>query len=130
MQKPNFQNLRVYCLSESLADTVWDIVAGWQAFPRETIGRQLVRATDSVGANIAEARARGSFQDNRRCVRIARGSLAEVQHWLRRAYNRNLLSHEDVQRVNSTADELGPKLNAYLKSIGTAPHNGQRTTDN
>ena len=46
----------------------------------------------------------------------------EVQHWLRRAYNRNLLFPEDVERVKSTVDELGPKLNAYLNSIGEARH--------
>ena len=63
-------------------------------------------------------------------MRIARGSLAEVQHWLPRAYNRKLLSHEDVQRVKSTVDELSRKLNAYLKSIGKARHNGPLTTDN
>ena len=130
MSKPNFQNLRVYCLAETLADTVWDIVANWPGFPKSTIGKQLVRAADSIGANIAEGSARGTYQDNRRFVRIARGSLVEVQHWLRRAYNRNLLSPEDVERVKSTVDELGPKLNAYLKSIGKARHNEPLTTNN
>ena len=130
MSKPNFQNLRVYCLAETLADGVWNIVGQWDSFAKETVGKQLVRAADSVGANIAEGSARGAYQDNRRFVRIARGSLTEVQHWLRRAYNRNLLSPEDVQQVKSTVDELGPRLNAYLKSIGPVPYNGPLTTDN
>lgn len=120
MEKPNFQNLRVYCLAEFLADGVWSIVCRWDCFAKDTVGKQLVRVADSVGANIAEGSARGSYQDNRRFVRIARGSLTEVQHWLRRAYNRDLLSDNDVQRVKSTVDELGPKLNAYLNSIGKA----------
>ena len=130
MSKPNFQNLRVYCLAETLADGVWSIVCRWDSFAKDTVGKQLVRAADSVGANIAEGSARGTYQDNRRFVRIARGSLVEVQHWLRRAYNRNLLSREDVQQVKSTVDELGPKLNAYLKSIGKTRDNGPLTTNN
>jgi four helix bundle protein len=88
---------------------------------KNTLGHQLVRAADSVGANIAEGTGRGSFQDNRRFVKIARGSLAEVQHWLRRAYKRNLLSPEHTHRINQILQELLPKINAYLKSIGQQP---------
>ena len=29
MAKTNFENLRVYQLSENLADKIWDIVIGW-----------------------------------------------------------------------------------------------------
>ena len=130
MAKSSFQNLRVYQLSETLADAVWDAVGRWERFPRETVGSQLVRAADSVGANIAEGSARGSYQDNRRFVRIARALLAEVQHWLRRAYKRKLLAGEEISGLKSTIDELAPRLNAYLRSIGQpSSHNERRTTD-
>ena len=52
---------------------------------------------------------------------MARGSLNETQHWLRRAYRRGLLSKDDVKRIRPIIDELAPKLNAYLRSIGTIP---------
>lgn len=126
MQKPNFQKLHVYALAETLVDPVWEVVSRWQSFPRDTVGKQLVRAADSIGANIAEGRARGSYQDNRRFVRIARGSLTEVQHWLRRAYTRGLLSDEDIDRLRGTLDELSPRLNAYLKSIGKSSGHAPR----
>lgn len=126
MQKPNFQKLHVYALAETLVDPVWEVVSRWQSFPRDTVGKQLVRAADSIGANIAEGRARGSYQDNRRFVRIARGSLTEVQHWLRRAYTRGLLSDEDIDRLRGTLDELSPGLNAYLKSIGKSSGHAPR----
>jgi four helix bundle protein len=87
MAKTSFESLRVYQLSESLADQVWSIVLKWNVFARDTVGRQLVRAADSIGANIAEGTGRGTFVDIRRFVRIARGSLNETQHWLRRATN-------------------------------------------
>ncbi|WP_018231911.1 four helix bundle protein [Thioalkalivibrio thiocyanodenitrificans] len=119
MGRPNFQNLHVYGLSERLADAIWEIVSGWDPFPRETVGKQLVKAADSVGANIAEGSARGTYQDNRRFIRIARGSLTEVQHWLRRAYKRKLLPDRDIEPLKATIDELAPRLNAYLNSIGT-----------
>ena len=123
MARTNFENLQVYKLAEKLADEIWDIVGDWKPFPRSTIGVQLVRAADSIGANIAEGTGRGSFPDNRRFVKMARGSLNETQHWLRRAYKRSLLTQEQVASLKPIIDELAPKLNAYLKSIGAVPKN-------
>lgn len=121
MAKSNLENLRVYRLSENLADQIWPIVLKWNIFSRDTVGKQLVKAADSIGANIAEGTGRGTFVDNRRFVRIARGSLNETQHWLRRAYKRRLLSDKEVETIKKIIDELAPKLNAYLKSIGNVP---------
>lgn len=118
MERTNFEKLRVYRLAENLADDIWAIVIGWEYFAKGTVGRQLVRAADSIGANIAEGTGRGSFQDNRRFVRTARGSLNETKHWLRRAHVRKLLNAEDTARIKPLIDELAPKLNSYLRSIG------------
>ncbi len=128
MAKTNFESLRVYQLSEILADQIWSIVLKWNVFARDTVGRQLVRAADSIGANIAEGTGRGTFVDNRRFVRIARGSLNETQHWLRRAYKRNLLNEKEIRILRPLIDELAPKLNAYLKSIGKAGSNREQLT--
>ena len=121
MAKTNFESLRVYQLSEKLADQIWSIVLTWNALARDTVGKQLIRAADSIGANIAEGTGRGTFVDNRRFVRIARGSLNETQHWLRRAYKRRLLSPRQISTIKPLIDELAPKLNAYLNSIGKVP---------
>jgi four helix bundle protein len=118
--KSAFSNLRVYQLSERLADEVWDLVLSWDSFARDTVGKQLVRAADSVGANIAEGSGRGSYQDNRRFVRTARASLNETQYFLRCAFRRKLITDQKVKSIKPLLDELAPKLNAFLKSIGPA----------
>ena len=116
--RSNFENLRVYELSEEIADRIWDLVMEWDFFDKDTVGKQLVRAADSIGANIAEGDGRGSYADNRRFVRTARGSLNETKHFLRRAFRRRLLKPSDVKALKPLVDELGPKLNSFLKSIG------------
>ena len=58
MERTNFEKLRVYRLSEKLADELWKIVMHWNYFARDTVGKQLVRAGDSIGANIAEGAGR------------------------------------------------------------------------
>ena len=119
MATKRFQDLKVYQLSEQLADEIWEIVHTWKFLEQDTVGKQIIRSADSIGANIAEGSGRGTYQDNRRFVRIARGSLNETQHWLRRAQKRNLLTAEQVQSLKILVNELAPKLNAYLKSIGS-----------
>jgi four helix bundle protein len=124
MSRTNFENLRVYKLAEELADEIWKIVHRWDTFARDTVGRQIVRSADSIGANIAEGTGRFNFQDNRRFVKTARGSLNETQHFLRRAFKRDLLTPVDVKKIKPLVDNLAPQLNSCLKSIGR-DHEGE-----
>ena len=120
MTHTNFEKLRVYQLAEKLADRIWKIVIKWEYFPKITIGKQIVTAADGVGSNIAEGTGRGSIQDNRRFIKIARGSLYETKHWLRRSYKRQLLTEADVNDLKPIINELLPKLNAYYRSVDKA----------
>ena len=130
MASTNFENLRIYQLSEELADLIWNIVSSWNSFARTTVGQQVVRSADSIGANIAEGVGRWGFQDQKRFIYIARGSVNETKHWLRRAYKRNLLSPGDVDSLKPIIGELAPKLNAYARSLGQKKAEKQRSTIN
>jgi len=119
MEKTNFETLHIYRLSEVLADRIWNIVLNWNWFAKNTVGIQIVKAADSVGANIAEGSGRGSNPEFKRFLKISRGSLYETRHWLRRAFARRLLTPQQVEDLVPIINELTPKLNAYLRSIGT-----------
>ena len=121
-----FEKLDVYRLSERLSDRIWILVGQWNRLAGDTVGKQLIRAADSIGANIAEGSGRGTYQDNRRFVRVARASLYETHHWLRRAFARKLISRDQSHDLKPLLGELRPRLNAYLKSIGRT---NQRTND-
>ena len=120
MEKSNFENLRVFQLSEKLADYIWDIVISWNYFARDTVGKQITRSADSIGANIAEGSGRYNFQDNLRFVKIARASLHETRYWLRRTYVSKLITNEQINIIKPIVDELSPKLNAYFKYLERA----------
>ncbi|CAN5619682.1 four helix bundle protein [soil metagenome] len=119
MEKTNFENLEIYQVSENLSDKIWEIVLNWNRLAQDTIGKQLIRSADSIGANIAEGSGRGSDQDYKRFLFMARGSLYETRHWLRRAFKRDLLSAEQIKILTPLIEELTPKLNAYMGKIGT-----------
>jgi four helix bundle protein len=117
MYRTEFENLRVYQLAEEIADLAWKVVGGWEHLAQQTVGIQFIRSADSMGANIAEGSGRGSPAEKKRFAKIARGSLFEVKHWLRRAYKRQLLSESEVKLFQKLIEELTPKLSAYINAI-------------
>ena len=92
-----FEDLVAYQLAAELADAVWPVVLGWPSLARWTVGKQLLRSADSVGANIAEATGRRTSADRRYFFAVARGSALETKHWLLRAKARGL----DVPQVET-----------------------------
>jgi len=109
-----FVDLRVYALAADVADSIHRAVTAWPSFERWTIGAQLVRAADSVGANIAEASDRWHQPDKRRLFVIARGSLYETQHWLARAEARGL----DAGRHDPHLEGIGRMLSGLIRRPG------------
>jgi len=111
MAPSKFHDLAVYRLAVSLADDMHRAAARWPAFERSSLGLQLVRAADSVGANIAEASGRWHLADKRRVLFIARGSLYETEHWIARAEQRGLL----IPGTRARAEEVARALNGLIK---------------
>ena len=66
MEKTNFVHLHIYKLSEQLADEIWNIVLRWNFLAKHTVGIQIIKAADSIGANIAEGSGRGTDPELRR----------------------------------------------------------------
>jgi len=60
------------------------MIKTWLLFEVDTVGKQLVRCVDSIGANIAEGGHRQSDMDGLRFFVIARASGEEACYWLER----------------------------------------------
>ncbi len=109
----------VFSTAERLSNLVWKIVLSWNYFERETVGKQLVRAVDSISANIAEAHGRFHFQEKKNFGYYARGSLEETKSWIRKCRQRNLMSKSELNEIEIYLKELGPKLNALINTFKT-----------
>jgi four helix bundle protein len=106
-----FNELEVYRRACALADDLYEASSGWPKFQIWSLGIQLVRAADSVGANIAEATGRWHTPDRRRFLYIARGSLAETEHWILCAERRGLLREGWSDRIS----DVRRPLNGLIK---------------
>ena len=113
------EDLDIYQMAEDLSDRIWEICINWDYFAKDTIGKQLVRAADSISANLAEGHGRYHFNDRLRYCYYARGSLEETKSWISKATRRKLIKTE-ISEINHAIELLPKKLNAYIKSIKKA----------
>jgi four helix bundle protein len=118
------EDLEVYQRAMRLGEQVWHQVSGWEAFHRDTIGKQVVRSCDSVAANVSEGFGRFHYNDSKRFYYYARGSLQETKTWLAKAHRRGLVDGDAHAAFRHDIDTLSVKLNNYIRSIGPA----QRTS--
>ena len=119
--------MQVYNLSMDIAERVWSIIYKWNYFEKDTIGKQLIRAIDSVAANLSEGFGRFHYKENKNFCYYSRGSLYESKTWITKAFNRNLISEDDFESLKNEINTIAVKLNNYIKSIGNknsiATHN-------
>ena len=103
-QIKTFRDLIVWQKSKVLVKKIYDITAG---FPKEEIyglTNQMRRCAVSVPSNIAEGFGRGSRQDYARFLKVASGSLYELETQVEISYdlgyNDNQLSLNVISDIN------------------------------
>jgi len=109
--------IKVYVLTERLSNFIWEIVLQWNYFEKDTVGKQLVRAVDSIGANLAESHGRFHYLEKKKFAYYARGSFEETKSWIRKCKERSLLKPDEIEVVESYIKEIGPKLNALINTF-------------
>jgi four helix bundle protein len=115
----NYQDLRVWQDSMSLAEQVYRIT---EDFPkREWYGltQQVRRAAVSVASNIAEGKGRRSERDFLRFLFTARGSLFEVETQVALALRLRYLSGTNAQAVQGSISGVARSLTGLINSLNT-----------
>ena len=100
--------------ARQISKIVWEEVILWKIFEKDTVGKQLVRAADSITANLSEAFGRYSYADRKRFGYYARGSLTETITWLNLSVERGLIDSEKGEDLISKLLMMSKKLNAYI----------------
>lgn len=110
----SIEDMDAFSKLERIIDHIWSSVLRWNPLPRDTVGKQLVRAADSIGANLCEGDARYHHKDKLNYCFIARASLKETCFWLRRAETRGLLSPEDSQAMRDELESIRRWINTLI----------------
>jgi four helix bundle protein len=101
----------------TIAEAVYRLTTG---FPREEVygmTSQIRRAAVSIAANIAEGYGRDNTGSYVQFLRIAQGSLKELETHILLASRVGLVSTEKVEPVLVKCDDLGRMLRSLIRSI-------------
>lgn len=124
----SFENLRVMQLAETVAGNSWEIVKSWDSFAKDTIGKQMVRAIDSIGANIAESFGRFHYGEKIQFLYYARGSLFEAKYWINLAFKRNLITNEQQAKFAKELEQTAKQINSFANSLKAQRKNKPKGT--
>ena len=113
------EDLAMIRTAESIQDELWKLVTEWSDFAKDTIGKQLVRAADSIGANMAESYGRFNYGEKIQFLYYARGSLFETKYWLNRALSRGHISAVDHETYASGLSTSARQINSFVGHLKT-----------
>jgi four helix bundle protein len=111
------EDLRILKTAEEMADAVWKQVVVWDEFAKDVVGKQMTRAIDSIGANIAESYGRFNYGEKLQFLYYSRGSLFETKYWLNRALSRGLMRADEVKDYAVRLSDVARQLNTFANSL-------------
>ncbi len=113
----DYRNLEVWKQGKLLAVTCYQAT---QRFPKEELYglvSQIRRAAVSIPANIAEGAGRESEQEMVRFLRIALGSLNELETLMEIGFDMNMLESSTNDELEHQTRDLGVKLRNLVRRI-------------
>ena len=117
MSVESYQDLDVWQRAMALAEQAYVLTKG---FPREEqfgMASQIRRAASSIPANIAEGWARGRTTKFLQFLRVAMGSLRELETHLLLSQRVGLASAEEIRPLLDSVEILSRQLLALQRSL-------------
>jgi four helix bundle protein len=111
----SLNDISAYKIAYHLSNYVWDIVLAWSVFAKDTLGKQFVRAVDSISANISEGFGRYSKKDKINFYRYSSGSVKESLDWNEKSKHRRLLTDEQYIHIFDELSKLPKEINYLIK---------------
>ncbi|NCC35667.1 MAG: four helix bundle protein [Chloroflexia bacterium] len=116
MTLQSYRDLEVWQRSMDLVEEIYLLTRHLPKTELFGLTSQMRRAAISIPSNIAEGYGRYTPPDRRKFYLYARGSFEETKAWLRKLIRRKIIQPQDVSPYSEIIDELGPKLNAFIRS--------------
>lgn len=116
--KSTYKNLLVYQKAKKLTVDVINFFRPYK-LPRtqEFLVVQLLRATSSIGANIAEGYGRMYKKSYRQFLSVARGSSFEVDYWLEVISETDMFNQLSVNKFINSNVEIVKMLTIMMKKM-------------
>ena len=107
-------DIESYKIAFKISNTVWDIVLRWDYFAKDTVGKQFIKAVDSISANLAEGFGRYGKKDKIKFYRYSFGSLYESLDWNEKSHTRKLLNEDEYSLIFTDLIKLPKSINSLI----------------
>lgn len=117
----SYRDLKVWQVGMEVAAACYQVTRGW---PREEmfgLTGQARRAATSIPANIAEGYGREGRKEYLQFLRIAQGSLKELETHLLLAVRVDLATPETMTPLLAQCEELGRMLHTLIRKLEARP---------
>lgn len=114
----SYRDLKVWQVGMQLAEDCYRVT---RRFPREEMfgmTSQIRRAASSIPANIAEGWGRSGTREYMQFLRVAQGSLKELETHLILCQRVGLLAREPEQKLLKVTGDLGKMIRSLINSLG------------
>lgn len=112
-----FEDLEVWKFCVQVRKDIADIVKTFPSEEKFRLSDQMLRASRSVTANIAEAFGRFHYQESIQFCRQARGSLYELIDHLHVALDEKYLPHDSFQQQRDNILAATRLLNGFIRYL-------------
>jgi four helix bundle protein len=113
----SYRDLRVWQEAMALAEDVYRLAAGMPRVTGFGLADQMRRATISIPANIAEGYGRESTLSYVQFLKVARGSLKELETHVLLAQRVGIIDSDKAQPLLSRSENIGKMLNGLIRSV-------------
>ena len=120
----SYRDLRVWQRGMDLVAEVYEVTREFPQEERFGLTSQMRRSAISVPSNIAEGFGRESNGDFARFLRVAQGSLKELETQLLVSQRLDMLAADDADATLGKCDEIGRILRGLISKV----RDDQRTT--
>ena len=107
-------DISAYKMAFDLSNYVWNTVIQWDFFAKDTVGKQFVKAVDSISANIAEGFGRYGKKDKVKFYRYSLGSLKESLDWNEKSKVRKLINNETYDHIFHMLEALPREIYSLI----------------
>ena len=105
----NYRDLEAYQRASSLFPQIYRLVRSWKPLDQRELGSQVIRAANSIHANIAEGFGK-TPADFKRYIAIAIGSCDELRSHINDARNIELIDSKSAEALLREYDIVGKQL--------------------
>lgn len=113
----DFKTLKVYQKSLEICDEIFKITKQFPGEEKYRLTDQMIRATTSIGANIAEGVGQEFKAKTINFCNIALGSANEMRHWIKIAMMQGYVSEGKFIEIDDRLSEICKMLIGYITML-------------